>query len=115
MSEYNEPWIFDPSNGHVKDSDGDDPLIFDRLIERASACVNFCAGVSNEDLAKSNLKTLIYSAPETKPPPANPRYHLPPALLEALREYVDAKANDDSGCPFDHHWSAVEKANEVNP
>jgi hypothetical protein len=41
---------------------------------------------------------------------------LPPAFLEALKAYIDAKADDaassdPTGCPFDHHWSAVEAAN----
>jgi hypothetical protein len=45
-----------------------------------------------------------------------PRPILPPAFMAALKEYIDAKAddaasNDPTGCPFDHHWSAVEAAN----
>lgn len=51
---YGEPWIVSYETGYILDRDneglGMDIFSFD-YTERAVACVNACAGMSNEELA----------------------------------------------------------------
>jgi hypothetical protein len=130
---YNEPWKVSKHN-FILCNDGyaleGTSLLFPSDRNRIVACVNFCAGVSNEELEKLDLKELINNRESCQrglhafmPPMQQPRPILPPAFLEALRSaavaeinYMLAKADPNFPCHKElllacEAWSAVETAN----
>jgi hypothetical protein len=94
------------------------------MSTRIVACINFCAGVSNEELAATTLlklrDKLLPSVEDIQAIYAKakePRPILPPALLAALKEYIDHSTAAAMGAAFDYKamWSAVEAANREEP